>query len=103
MIDLNNLTVGEMALIEELGGQPITALSDDAAPKMKPLAAIALVVKRRSGEPTFTWNAALALPMAEINSLLGLNDETPVEAPGIAIPVEQLELSDAEGEELPSE
>lgn len=79
MLDLSNLTIGEMAMIEELGGQPVTSLGDADRPKMKTLAAIAMIMKRRSGEPTFTWNAALALPMSEINELLGLNEDEPDE------------------------
>lgn len=79
MLDLSNLTIGEMAMIEDLGGQPLSALGDTTRPQMKTLAAVAMIVKRRSGEPTFTWNAAMDLTMSEINELLGLNEPAPDE------------------------
>lgn len=75
MIDLNNLTLGEIAFIEDSSGQPIAAIGDDSTPKGSALAALATVAKRRSGEPTFTLNAALALTLTEVNDLLGLDAE----------------------------
>ncbi|MFT4051098.1 MAG: hypothetical protein QM677_02470 [Microbacterium sp.] len=75
MIDFDSLTLGEIAFIEDLSGQPISELAEDDAPKGKGLAAIATVVKRRSGEPAFTFNQALALTVAEVNTLLGMGEE----------------------------
>lgn len=75
MIDLSSLTLGEVAKIEELAGMSIAAISDDDKPKGNALAAIAMVVKRRSGEPAFTWNQAQALTFDEVSELLGMNDD----------------------------
>lgn len=75
MIDLNKLTMGEIALIEKLGGQAISMIGEDEAPKGLPMAALAMVLKRRAGFPDFTWNDAKNLPMEEVNELLGNNDD----------------------------
>ncbi len=75
MIDLSNLTLGEVSTIEELSGRSITELEDTKQPMGKLLAALAMVIKRRSGEPKFTWNAALALTIPEANDIIGLNDD----------------------------
>lgn len=75
MIDLSTLTLGEVAFIEELSGQALDAIGNDGAPKGKSLAAIATVIKRRNGFPTFKFNDALALSFAEVNELLGMNEE----------------------------
>lgn len=79
MLDLSNLTLGEISFIEDLSGMSISSIGDDAAPKGKALAALATVAKRRSGEPTFTFNQALALGMGEVNALLGLGDDEAVD------------------------
>ncbi len=80
MIDINKLTLGEVAKIEELSGQPITAIGDDDKPKGLALAALAFVAKRReqlgAGEkPSFTWNAAQELTFDEANALLGVGGD----------------------------
>lgn len=71
MIDLESLTLGEVAAIEDLSGQGIATIADDDRPKGKALAALVMVIKRRSGEPTYTFNQALAVPLAEANALVG--------------------------------
>ena len=38
-----------------------------------------MVAKRRSGEPAFTFNQALAMPMLEANAFLGLDEGEPAE------------------------
>lgn len=81
MIDLDSLTLGELAKIEDLSGQPIGDFADDGKPKGKALAAVALIIKRRTGFPQFTWNEAQALTMAETNELLGLDDDEDTPAP----------------------
>lgn len=79
MFDLSKLSLGEMAKIEELSGQPIAALSDESAPKGLALAALALIAKRRE-DPSFTWNAAQDLTFQEANDILGLAASTDEEA-----------------------
>lgn len=70
--DFDSLTLGEVATIEDLSGFAISSLSDQT-PQGKFLAALVMVVKRRTGEPTFTFNAALNVPMTEAHTFLGLD------------------------------
>lgn len=76
--DLDKLTLGEVAAIEDLSGTAISAVSEQT-PQGKFLAALVMVAKRRSGEPTFTFNQALAMPMVEANELLGFDQPEPAE------------------------
>lgn len=75
MFSVDKLTMGEIAKIEELSGQAISAIGDEDAPKGKALAAMAYVVHRRK-VPAFTWNEALGLTFAEANEILGLGETT---------------------------
>ena len=81
MIDIKKLTIGEIATVEDLSGQPITAFGDDDRPKGNFMAALAMIAKRRNGDPAFTFNQALALTMDEINELLGMGEEGGSEDP----------------------
>lgn len=74
MIDINALTLGEISKIEELSGSPITLLGEDETPKGAMLAALVFITKRRSGEPTYTWNDAQGVTLDEANAILGLDD-----------------------------
>ncbi|MFC8733570.1 hypothetical protein ACFT5B_14165 [Luteimicrobium sp. NPDC057192] len=82
MFDVKKLTLGEVAKIEELSGQPITAIGEDEAPKGKTMAAVAFVVKRRQilaagGKVSeFTWNDACSLTFAEASELIGVGKST---------------------------
>ena len=80
MIDFNKLTMGEIALIEKLGEQSISMIGEDDAPKGKSMAALAMVIKRRSGHPSFSWGDAQALSMDEVNELLGVEDDADEDA-----------------------
>lgn len=75
MFDFDALTLGEVSTIEELSGLSISAIADEEAPKGKALAAMAMIAKRRSGDPKFTWNQAQALTIQEANELLGFGVE----------------------------
>jgi len=75
MFDYSTLTLGEVAFIEDLSGLSISAIADDEMPKGKAMAAIATVLKRRSGHPDFKFNDALNLTMAEINELMGTEED----------------------------
>ena len=70
MFDIQALTMGELAQVEELSGQSMTALADDTAPKAKLFTAIILLAKRRT-DPTFTWNQAESTPLTELTEILG--------------------------------
>jgi hypothetical protein len=78
-INFNQLSMREIATIEELSGLPIGALSDDEAPKGRALAALAFVVKHRE-DASFTWNDAQDLTMSDVTALIG-SDDADEEAP----------------------
>lgn len=67
---IERLTLGEIAQLEELTGQSLSAMSDDSAPKGKFLAGLAWLAKRRQ-DPTFTYEQAQAMSMEEFSALLG--------------------------------
>lgn len=75
MFDYSTLTLGEVAFIEDLSGLSIGAIADEDMPKCKAMAALATVLKRRSGFPEFKFNQALDLTMAEITELMGVDEE----------------------------
>jgi hypothetical protein len=74
MIDINSLTLGEVAKVEDLSGLPIAAFGDESKPKGLALAALAFVWHRRS-VPTFTWNDAQGLTLADANRILGIDED----------------------------
>lgn len=71
-MDIQSLTLGEVAKIEELSGQSITAIGEDDQPKGKALAAMAFVLKRRE-DPKFKWNDAMGLTFDEANQIIGFD------------------------------
>jgi hypothetical protein len=73
-MDIKNLTLGEIAKVEELSGMPLAALAEEDKPKGKLLASLALVIKRRE-DPKFTLEQANNLTMAEITALMEGGDE----------------------------
>lgn len=73
-MDIKNLTMGEVAKIEELSGLSLASLQDENKPKGKLMAALAFVIKRRE-DPKFTLEMANNMTMAEITSLIGEDDE----------------------------
>jgi hypothetical protein len=76
--NIGNLTMREVATVEELTGAAISALSDSERPQGKALAAIAYVIKRRTDQD-FTFDNALDMDFTEIQALLGLDaDEDPL-------------------------
>lgn len=74
MFDVNALTLGEIATVEELGGSPIDTI--ESGPKGKILAALAYVTKRRT-DPDFKFKDALELNFEEANEILGFAEEDP--------------------------
>ena len=67
--DQNALTGGEMAQIEELSGQSMTAMADPDLPKARLLMAMAYVWSRRSN-PALTFNEVEAWTVAEIAAVI---------------------------------
>lgn len=84
-LDINRLTLGEVAKVEELSGMPISAIGDDERPKGNALAALAFVAKRRE-DPKFTWNQAQGLTLDEAQDILGMGP-TPQDGPPPEIPL----------------
>lgn len=74
MMDVNSLTLGEVAKVEDLAGMSISAISDAEKPKGRALAALAFVFQRRA-DPTFTWNQAQDLTLEQANTILGITDD----------------------------
>ena len=77
-LSINTLTLGEVAIVEDLSGLPFAAIADNDKPKGKALAALAFVAKRRE-DPTFTWNDAQALTMADFGALITMGDDEPAD------------------------
>jgi hypothetical protein len=72
--DFDRLTLGEVAMIEDLTGYGIGAL-DVEKPQGKFLAALYMVARRRNGDPTYTFNKALTVEMLDAQAYLGIEDE----------------------------
>lgn len=75
MFDIQSLTLGEVAAIEDLAGVSVDAMADDDRPKGRLLAAFIFVMKRRE-DPGFKFEDALNIPLSEANELLGTPDPT---------------------------
>lgn len=73
-MDIQNLTLGEIAKVEEVSGRALAELSDDTAPKGALLTALALVIKRREN-PKYSLEDAQNLTMKDIEALLAGDDE----------------------------
>jgi hypothetical protein len=67
-MDINSLTLGELAKIEELGGASMSTLQDETKPKAKMLAALAFVIKRREN-PKITMIEIENTPIKELEDL----------------------------------
>lgn len=72
--DFDRLTLGEVATIEDLTGYGIGAL-DTEKPQGKFLAALYMVARRRNGDPTYKFNAALGVELLEAQSYLGIETD----------------------------
>ena len=72
-MNIEQLTIGEVAKIEELADQSIDAMADPTAPKAKMMAAMVYVLKRRE-DPAYKFSDAMNIPMSELDGLLGGTD-----------------------------
>lgn len=75
---VQNLMLGEIAAIESLSSQPITALGGGDAPVGKTMAAMAYVIKKRV-DPDFTFDDALKLTLEQANEIMGIDLSDPTE------------------------
>lgn len=73
-MDIKQLTLGEVAKLEELSGLSINSMADEDKPKGKFMAAFAYVVHRRV-DPKFTFEQASKLTMSEAQELVFGNTE----------------------------
>lgn len=73
-MNVDKLTMGEIATVEDLSGLGIGALGDENAPKAKLIAALAFVIKKRE-DSKFTFAKALALSLDECTALIGMTNE----------------------------
>ncbi len=72
-MDIQKLTLGEIARIEDIAEAPLSSLGDDNAPKGALLSALAFVMMRREN-PKYTLEDAKQLTMADIEKLLADSD-----------------------------
>lgn len=72
--NVEDLTLGEVSLVEDLSGLPISAIADDAQPKGKALTALVFVMLKREN-PAATYQDATEIPLKE--AMAALTAETP--------------------------
>ena len=72
-MNINDLTLGEMAYAEDLAGMPLSALGDDNVPKTHLLIALVTVIKKREN-PNYTAKDAERLTMTELGEILNFDD-----------------------------
>jgi len=71
MVNLQSLTLGEVALVEEKAQVSIDLATADETPKGKVLAALVYVFKRRE-DPKFTFTDALDMDLESAQAFLGI-------------------------------
>lgn len=71
---MNKLTVGDVAIVEEMSGISISAMGDEDKPKGKMLAAMVYAVKRKQ-DKDFSYQNALDMTFDEVTEFLGLNED----------------------------
>lgn len=75
--DIEDLTLGEVSEIERISGQSIKSLSKGNAPQGITMAAIVMVVKRRTEGRSFSLIDAQKVTLKEFSLILGDDDDTP--------------------------
>ncbi len=73
-MDIQNLTLGEIATVERLSGRAFADLAEENLPKGELLSALAFVVNKRAN-PNFTYEDAQKLTMGDIETLLAGESE----------------------------
>lgn len=76
MFDFDQLTIGEVVFLEETTGLSIDTLGHAENQKGKVLAALLVVIKKRTGEPTFSYKDALNVPLVEASKYIEDNTAT---------------------------
>ncbi|QKS15597.1 hypothetical protein HUN59_04630 [Curtobacterium sp. Csp2] len=74
-LDLDTLTLGEVAFIERYADVPLSSFGDDDVPKGRMMIAIVTVTKRRDGNPQYSPAEAEKLTLAEANKIVGAGED----------------------------
>lgn len=73
-MDIAQLTIGEMAKVEELAKAPLGHFGDEDKPQAKLYAALVFVLKRRENKD-FSIDDAMNMTMDEMATFLGVDDD----------------------------
>jgi hypothetical protein len=73
-VDINTLTLGEVAAVESLSGLAIDQLGEAGVPKGRLYAAIIFVLNKRAN-PDYTFDDAMNLDMAALTDMFQTDDE----------------------------
>lgn len=74
-MNLDNLTIGEISLIEDISGLSLSQITKEDAPKGRLLKALVFVISRRQGTPK-TLDEIDAMPIDEANSYVAVLEAT---------------------------
>jgi hypothetical protein len=69
-----DLTMGELAQLEEITGMPLGLMGSADKPQAKFMTGLAWLSKRRE-VPSFTFNEAETLTLAEVQAIIGSGDD----------------------------
>lgn len=73
-MDITRLTIGEMAAVEDMSGQPISHFGNEDKPQSKLLAALVTVLKKRD-DRNFKFQDALNMTTDELSDFLGDDED----------------------------
>ena len=68
-LNLDDLTIGEIQLLEDISGLSLTQISNDDKPKARVIQAIVFIVSRKQGNPK-TLDEIAAMPISEAETYL---------------------------------
>lgn len=74
MFNFDDLTLGDIEDVETYAGRPVKDLADPDAPQAKLKTALAWILKRKD-DPTYTIKDARKLTRAELNALVGGDED----------------------------
>jgi hypothetical protein len=72
-VDYNDLTLGEIEILEDLTGKTLDEIADVNVPKGKLLRALVYVFTKRT-KPDFTYEETAKLTLDESVAMLGVSD-----------------------------
>ena len=77
--DINKLTLGELAKVEELSGQSMISMDDPNKPKAKLYQALVFVMKKRE-DKNFQFKDTESMTFDDLSEFLGVGDDEEVDA-----------------------